>query len=96
MIDEQRTAKTLTGRANMLDPSIQFTWDSPELNSDSKLPVLDFKLWIETDINGKQYIQFTLFKKPVASKFTILKEKYIVLQTKKHTCSRKICIESIT
>ena len=75
MTDEQRTAKTLTDIANILNPCIQFIWDSPELNSDSKLPVLDFKLWIETDINGKQYIQITLFKRPVASKFTILEEK---------------------
>ena len=96
MTNEQRTAKTLTDIANTLNPCIQFTWDSPEVNSDNKLPVIDLKLWIETDIDGKQYVQFTFFKKPVASKFTILKEKCIVLQTKKHTCSKKICVESIT
>ena len=54
MTDELRTAKVLTNIANILNPCIQFTWDSPELKSDNKLPVLDLKLWIETDIDGKQ------------------------------------------
>ena len=85
MTDEQRIAKTLTDIANILNPCIQFTWDSPELNSDNKLPVLDLKLWIETDIDGKQYMQFTFSKKPVASKFTILKRSALSYKTKKHT-----------
>ena len=85
MTDEQRTAITLTDIANTLNEHIQFTWDSPETNSDSKLPVLDLKLWMDRDKEGIQYVQFTFYKKDVASKYTILKRSALSNKTKKST-----------
>ena len=85
MTNEQRTATILTNIANTLNPCIQFTWDSPELNSDNKLPVQDLKLWIMNDINDKQYMQYTFYKKPIASQFTVLKLSAFSPKIKKHT-----------
>ena len=45
---ETRTATTLSKIANSIEPHIQFTVDSPELNADKRVAVLDLKLWIET------------------------------------------------
>ena len=39
--NEQRTAMTLSDIANTLNSNIQFTWDSPELNSDES-----YQFWI--------------------------------------------------
>ena len=73
MTDEVRTTMTQSQIADTLDPNIQFTCDSLEQNSDRRLPVLDLKLRVERDKNGYQFVQFSLFKKEVASKYTILK-----------------------
>ena len=44
MSDEVRTATTLSQIADMLDPNTRFTWDSPEMNSNNRIPVLNLKL----------------------------------------------------
>ena len=52
-------------------------------NNDCRLPVLDLKLWMDRDINGRQFVQFTLYKKEVASRYTILKHSALSWKIKK-------------
>ena len=42
--------------ANSIEPMIQFTYDIPGSYSDSKLPVLDVKLWL--DPTGEVLFEF--------------------------------------
>ena len=54
--------------ANSIEPMIQFSYDIPGSYSDSKLPVLDVKLWL--DCSGE--ILFEFFEKASKSKQVIL------------------------
>ena len=85
MSDEHRTAVTLSEIANTLNSNILFTWDSPETNNDGKLPVLDLKLWMDRDSDGRQFVQYTIYKKEVANKYTILKRSALSWKVKKST-----------
>ena len=58
--------------ANSLSPNIQVTVDTPERDSEGRLPVLDMKVWTD----GTKILH-TFYKKPVSSKFTILKRSAI-------------------
>ena len=70
--------------ANKINKNIQVTSDSPEANIDSRMPVLDLKVWIQ-HINGIPQIVHTFYKKPIASPYTILKKSAIPEGTKKAT-----------
>ena len=85
LTDEDRTAKTLSEIADTMDSNIQFTWDTPGQNLDNRLPVLDMKLWIDRDNEGNQMVQYSFFKKEVASKYTILKRSALSNKIKKST-----------
>ena len=49
------------------------------------MPVLDLKLWVERDSEGRQKVKHTFYKKEVASKYTILKRSALSWRTKKST-----------
>ena len=82
--DTERTAKVLAEIANSIHSQIQVTIDSPERNPDMKMPVLDLKLWINSD-SGIPQLRYTFFKKPVASPYTIMKRSAISERIKKAT-----------
>ena len=75
--------------ANSINGNIQVTSDSPETNSDGKMPVLDLKIWIE-HINGIPQLVHTFYKKPIASIFTIMKRSAISEGTKKATLFQEV------
>ena len=58
--------------------------DSPEANGDSRMPVLDLKIWLEWT-GDKPTVTYTFYKKPCASEFTILKRSGVSEGVKKST-----------
>ena len=57
----QKTTSVLMEIANKINNNIQVTSDSPEDNVDSRMPVLDLKVWIQ-HINGIPQIVHTFFQ----------------------------------
>ena len=68
----ERSAKLIADIANSINNQIQVTIDTQERDSEMRLPVLDMKVWS----NGRNILH-TFYKKPVSSKFTILKRSAI-------------------
>ena len=75
--------------ANAINENIQVTHDSPEMNSDGMMPVLDLKLWIHF-CNHYPQVAHTFFRKPIASPYTILKRSAIAEGTKKNTLFQEV------
>ena len=76
-----RTAKLLNVIANTLEGDIQLTYDVPSMHSDSKMPVLDLKIWCE-----ENRVMYTFYKKDISSKYTILKRSALYNNVKRDTC----------
>ena len=64
--------------ANSLEDDITLTFDSPSLNVDDKMPVLDLKLWCQ----GK-YVQYVFYEKEMTSSKTIGRQSALPWTTKK-------------
>ena len=62
--DDERTAKVLTDIANDVLPGIIMEYDVPSRNEDSKMPILDMKVWVDT---CEGLIMFQHYEKPMAS-----------------------------
>ena len=75
-----RTAKVLQKIANTLQECIQLTYDTPDMNRNGRLPVLDLEVWV---VDNK--IMHNFYKKAVSSEFTILKRSAISESTKLNT-----------
>ena len=81
---EERTASILSDIANSINQSIQVTTDVPGRHSNKRMPVLDLELWVE-DVNGIPQVCYSFYKKPVSSKYTILKRLAVSQGTKMNT-----------
>ena len=81
---ERRTAETIVEIANSINNNIQLTWDSPLQNNNGRMPVLDLAIWVD-EIEGRQVILHTFYKKKVASKFTMLKRSALSIKIKRNT-----------
>ena len=68
----ERTANLIASIANTINSNIQVTVDTPECDSEGRIPVLDMKVWCDS-----RKILHTFYKKPVSSKFTILSRSAI-------------------
>ena len=62
--DDERTARIYTDIANDVMPGIEMEFDVPSRNSDSKMAIIDMKVWLDEDRN----IMFQHYEKPTASK----------------------------
>ena len=54
------------------------------------MPVLDLKLWMETDEFGVNKVRFTFYEKPMATQFVIKKESALPWQVKKMTLAGEV------
>ena len=61
--EDERTARILIKVANSIIPGIEMEYDIPSKNSDSKMAILDMKVWIDEEGN----IVFQHYEKPTAS-----------------------------
>ena len=68
--EDERLGKILLEIANSIVPCIQMKGDWPTKNEDQKLPILDMKVWINSD----GYLVYQHYEKPVCSK-TVLNDK---------------------
>ena len=73
-----RTARVLVAVANCLEDDIQMTFDTPSMNSNGCMPVLDLQLWCE----GGQ-VFFSFFEKSCVSKYVLLKDSALSWTVKK-------------
>ena len=62
--DDERLATILIEIANSITPGIIMEYDAPSKNADSKMPILDMKVWMD-ESNGN--ILFQHYEKPTAS-----------------------------
>ena len=81
---EARTAETLAAIANSIHPEIQVTTDFPGKNSNGRMAVLDLEIWTE-EIDGVPQIVHSFYKKPVASRYTIMKRSAVSEKIKRDT-----------
>ena len=65
--DDERLAEILKDIANSIMPCIQMEADWPSRNADKRLPILDKKVWTDSEGN----ILYTHYEKPMASKSVI-------------------------
>ena len=82
--DTERTARIIAEIANTIEEGIQVTVDWPENNDDSRMPVLDLKVWIDKSQEIPR-ISYSFYKKKVASKFTTMKRSAVAESVKKST-----------
>ena len=82
--DQRRTMRILREIADTIDENIQFTTDTPVDHQDAKMPVLDIKVWIDT-IDDTPVLLHTFYKKPVASRYTILAKSAMGKGVKRNT-----------
>ena len=73
-----RTFSILRDIGNVIDRNIKLEFDTPSMNSDGKLPILDLKVW--TDNNR---IRYTFYRKDIASRFTIHNRSALSERTKR-------------
>ena len=72
------TASLVVEIANSLEDDITITFESPSLNVDGKMPVLDMKLWCQDN-----YVQHVFYKKEMTSSKTIDRQSALPWTTKK-------------
>ena len=79
-----RTMKVIMTMMNDIFKDIQVTYEIPEKQTDQKLPVLDFKCWVNHQEPAKpcagknknepaSILLYTHYEKPMSSKYTIMK-----------------------
>ena len=69
--DEKSVMEFIQTKANMIDQSIQVTYDYSKNYEDGKLPVLDIKVWIGLNKEGVYKILHTHYIKEVTSRLVI-------------------------
>ena len=74
---DARTFQLLADLANTLDPKIQMTFEVPSLTGNGRLPVLDLEIFVV-----QNRMEFSFYKKPIASQFTIMFKSALSKQTK--------------
>ena len=93
-----RTMAVVKDMMNSIFRNIQVTEEVPENFEDNKLPVLDFKCWMEgemhimkgsTEIKTKR-ILYTYFEKKMSSKYSILKTSALPEKTKVSSLSNDL------
>ena len=71
--------------ANAIHPSIQVTYDCPNLNADGRMPVLDLKVWPVDIVHDNVHftiIQHTYYAKPMSSKHVLHRDGALNMKTK--------------
>ena len=58
---------------NTISSDIRMKEDVPSDNKDGKLPILDTKMWVETDEDGTEQIRYELYEKPMVSRIMTMK-----------------------
>ena len=77
---DTRTARVFKDVANTLENDIKFTVDTPSNSDNGRMPVLDLTMWV-----SHKTIEYSFYKKPVSSKFTVLKRSAVTMRTKLDT-----------
>ena len=76
--DSRRTAREMINIMNSVYRNIQFEPEIPEDFSDSKLPTLDFRMWLdqgdEQEGRHRDKVMFSFFEKEMASPFCIMEK----------------------
>ena len=68
--------------ANSIHQSIQVTVDYPENNDDTRMPVLDLKVWMEKTDNDRVKLMHTHYMKPMANIGVIHRDSALLMKTK--------------
>ena len=77
-----RTALVITSIADSLENNIKVITNHLGMNNDKRMSVLDMKIWV-VRFTGAPVITHNFYKKPVASKFTIMKRSAVADKVKK-------------
>ena len=98
MNDDEQAIEIIKQIGNNIHPSIQLETDCPSKHSDSKLPLLDIKIWIEkkedgesdTTSNTYSKIMHEYYYKEVASKSVINARSSLPWEAKRTTITQEI------
>ena len=82
LCDDVRMARFLVSIANSLEEDIQMTYNTPSMNSNGCMPVLDLQLWCD----GGQVL-FSFYEKKMISKYVLLKDSALSWTVKEMTLS---------
>ena len=92
--DEKRTMNVVKNIMNSIYRNIKVDVEVPENFKDAKLPVLDFKCWVENKSDGGREIKprtkkllYTYFEKEMSTKYSILKTSAMPENTKINSLS---------
>ena len=58
--------------ADSIHPSIQLTADYPSNNEDTKIPILNLKVWTKSDGENRINVRYEPYRKEVSTKATVL------------------------
>ena len=79
---DERTFQAVGKIADSITKCVKVETDFPSNNIDKKVPVLDLKLWIECT-NGTYTILYENYIKPMASRYVILHNSALSMQSKR-------------
>ena len=80
MEDDRKTALVIKHIANSIHPMIQMEEDYPSNHSDGKLPILDLKC----SMNSEMMIKFEHYEKPLASRLVLSAQSALPMQQKRN------------
>ena len=95
----KKTMEVLKDMMNSIYRNIQVTVEIPENFADNKLPVLDFKCWVEDNVSylkgshkkiKSRKILYTFFEKTMSSKFAIMQNSALPIKTKVSSLSNDL------
>ena len=84
---DKRTFRILQEVGNTIHPSVQLEVDVPSNHADTKLPILDLKVWIgevEVDDERQLKILHEHYSKPMANKLVVHKEAAMSMRDKRN------------
>ena len=84
--DDIRTMIVIRDIANSIEPMITVTTDVPSNHDDGKVPMLDVKVWLES--NKEIFYQF--YEKPTKNRYVISKDSAMPISKKIDTLSQEV------
>ena len=84
--EDERLARILKSIANMVHDDITMEDDHPGRHEDSKMPILDMKVWMD----GDGCIMYQHYQKPMASKQVMHSQSALSMQCKRNVHTQEV------
>ena len=91
----EKTAKVLEDMMNTIARDMTFTTEIAKEFLNKRLPTLDVELWVEERPTGGMVIMHSFFKKPMASRYSIMEKSAMSWESKKASLTQEVIRRSM-